>query len=210
VKVAVLGLAVAAALFPWALRTRRGDVWARMPLAAGGLGMLALRARPDLRSETPSFIDVVTGVSSALALHQVFQVGDRLARRYMPRGAGDLDAIDELRHGAPRWLIAALLAGLIAPCEELFWRGLVQDALAKRYGRFQGAALASLAYGGVHLGSGNLTLTGAAGIAGGFWGLQYALQRRIPAVIVSHIVLDFWLFLLPPGSGDRSKSESGP
>ena len=103
-----------------------------------------------------------------------------------------------------RWLIAMLLAGIIAPCEELFWRGLVFDSLAKRYGRFRGGALASVFYGAVHLGSRNLTLTGAAGIGGAFWGLQYAVQRRLPALIVSHIVFDVWTFLIAPTSGGQS------
>jgi len=128
----------------------------------------------------------------------VFQVGDRLARQILPRGAEEIDQIYALRRRAPGWLIAMLLGGIIAPCEELFWRGLLQDSLSRRFGRVRGVALALACYAGVHLGSGNLALTGAAATAGAFWGVQYALQKRLPSVIVSHIIWDCWIFLIAP------------
>ncbi|HCP62937.1 MAG TPA: CPBP family intramembrane metalloprotease, partial [Actinobacteria bacterium] len=53
--------------------------------------------------------------------------------------------------------------------EELFWRGFVQHQLQERTGRWRGAALASLTYGGAHIVTGNLTLIGAATAAGAFW-----------------------------------------
>jgi membrane protease YdiL (CAAX protease family) len=176
----------------------------RMPIAAGLLGAIALRDRPELRRSTTSPLDVATGLLSATALYSVFQLGDRFARRFMPRGDEEIRQIYSLRNGVPRWLIALLLAGIIAPCEELFWRGLLQERLAKRFGALPGAAIASACYGLVHLGSKNLTLTGAAAAAGSFWGLQYALQRRLPALIVSHIVWDIWIFLVAPTERDRT------
>jgi membrane protease YdiL (CAAX protease family) len=209
-KSALLGLGAAAILFPWVFRSKNGNFWARMPLVAGGLGMLAMRARPELRDQSPTAIDIATGVASAIGLYGIFQIGDRFARQTMPRGTEDIGDIYDLRQSAPRWLIAGLLAGIIAPCEELFWRGLLHDSFARRFGRFRGAALASLCYGAVHLGSGNLTLTGAAGVAGAFWGLQYAFQRRLPALIVSHIVWDIWIFLIAPTPGVRSSREASP
>ena len=46
-----------------------------------------------------------------------------------------------------------------------------------RYGRWHGAALAAMAYGGVHIVTGNFTLFGAAGIAGAHWCALYAAGR---------------------------------
>jgi membrane protease YdiL (CAAX protease family) len=174
-----------------------------MPLVAGFLGMLALVSRPSLRREKATFLDVVTGAASAIGLYVIFQSGDRFARRFMPRGEAEIAGIYALRDAAPRWLIAVLLAGIIAPCEELFWRGLIQARFAERFGRIRGAALASLCYGLVHLGSRNLTLTGAAVTAGAYWGLQFAFQRRLPALIVSHTLWDIWIFLVAPTSAGR-------
>ncbi len=179
-----------------------------MSLVAGTLGAYALRVRPDLRHLRPTRPDVGTALLSAAGLYLVFQVGDRLARRIVPGGGAEIGRIYQLRRAAPRWLIALLLATIIAPAEEIFWRGLLQETLARRFGAFRGAAAASLCYGAVHLGSGNLTLTGAATVAGLFWGLQYAAQRRLPALILSHIVWDVWIFLIAPTSGEGDDGAS--
>jgi membrane protease YdiL (CAAX protease family) len=209
-KLALLGVAAAAVLFRWAFQARPDGFWGRLPMVAGGLGVLALAAKPELREERPNFSDVVTGVLSGLGLCGLFQLGDRFARQTMPNGAADAEHIDGLRQGAPTWLVAMLLAGVIAPCEELFWRGLVFDSFAKKLGHFRGGVTASLSYGAVHLATGNLTLSGAATLAGGYWGLQYGLQRRLPALIISHIVLDLWTFLFAPNRDWSALGERKP
>jgi membrane protease YdiL (CAAX protease family) len=208
VKAALVGLGVAAALFPWVFRSKRGNFWGRMPVVAGSLGLLALIVRPELRQERPTAGDVGTALLSALGLYGVFQVGDRVARQAMPRGSDEIAAIYQLRRAAPRWLIALLLATVIGPAEELFWRGVLQDSLARRFGPIRGAAAAAACYGAVHLGSGNLTLAGAAATAGVFWGLQYAVQRRLPALIISHIIWDIWIFLVAPTGGAEPRPDS--
>lgn len=200
-KATTLGLTVAAVLFPWVFRSRRGNFWGRMTLVAGGLGTLSVLTEHRRGVERPRSSDLLTGVATAVGLYLVFQLGDRLARRIMPRGDTEIARIYRLRKAAPRPVIALLLAAIIAPAEELFWRGLVQSSLIRRFGTIPGTAGAIAAYGLVHLGSGNLTLTGAAAVAGAGWGLQYVIQRRLPAVIVSHILWDLWIFLIAPTPG---------
>lgn len=177
-----------------------------MTLAAGGLGLYALTVRPELRRVHLTPTDVLSGIGSAAGLYGVFQVGDRAARQVMPRGPSEIESIYRLRSAAPRWLIALLLAAIIAPGEELFWRGLLQGALTERYGPGVGTALAAASYGAVHFCSGNLTLTGAATTAGAFWGLQYAVQRRLASNVVSHILWDVWIFLIAPTPGAQRES----
>jgi membrane protease YdiL (CAAX protease family) len=80
----------------------------------------------------------------------------------------------------------------------LFWRGLVQRSLQPRFGRVGAALLASSVYGGIHLVSENLTLTGAAATAGLFWGMVYAVEQRMAPLIVSHVAWDIWIFLISP------------
>ena len=198
---AAIGLALAAPAFAWAFRAQRPNFWWRMLATGGGLGAYALAVAPELRRQRVAARDVASGLASAGVLYGVFQVGDRVARRIMPSGTEEIGNIYALRRLLPRWLIAGLLAVAIAPGEELFWRGLVQATFQRRFGRYRGAALASACYGGVHLASGNLTLTGAAGVAGAFWGLQYALQDRLPPLIASHIAWDIWIFLVVPTPG---------
>ena len=124
--------------------------------------------------------------------------GDRLARRIVPRADREIEDIYALRSLRPRIEIAARLATVIGPAEELFWRGLVQDTLAVRYGRWRGAVLGTAAYGGVHVVTGNVTLVGAAGVAGAHWALLYAAGVPLGAIIASHVIWDIWIFLLQP------------
>jgi membrane protease YdiL (CAAX protease family) len=121
-----------------------------------------------------------------------------MARVVMPAGEEDIERIYRLRTLAPKPLIAALLVGIIGPSEELFWRGLIGRAFVQRFGRIRGTALAAVAYGGTHLVTGNLTLTGAATVAGAYWGAEYALDPRLGPLLISHVLWDIWIFLVQP------------
>ena len=169
-----------------------------MAAGIGGLGLLALYANPALRQTRVKPRDIGVGLGSAAALYGIFQVGDRVARAVMPSGAADIDEIYRKRTLAPTSFIAPALALLIAPGEELFWRGLVNQYLAQQLGPTAGNAAGAVIYGGIHLVSGNLTLTGAAGIAGAFWSLQYLFDGSMGALIVSHVAWDVWIFLVQP------------
>lgn len=174
-----------------------------MTLGAGSLALYAVAARPELRTERPTAGDVLSGAASAGGLYLIFQLGDRFARRIMPAGQEEIAAIYELRTAASRPLIAVLLVAVIAPGEELFWRGLIQHAFVRRWGRVKGTAAASAAYGTVHLASSNLTLTGAAATAGAYWGAEYAWRRRLGPLLVSHVLWDVWIFLVQPTPGGK-------
>ena len=169
-----------------------------MTLGVGGLGVFALATEPALRRERLRSRDFVAGLGSAAGLYAIFQVGDRMARRIMPAGDREIAGIYELRTAAPRAAIASTLGLVIGPGEELFWRGLVQRRLMERFGRIRGTLIASSIYGGVHLVSENLTLTGAAATAGLFWGALYAKERRLAPLIISHVSWDIWIFLVAP------------
>ena len=87
----VPALGLAYALFGFTFRGPKTKFWQRMTLTGLGLGTFALLAEPDLRRIRPRWKDVVLGVASAAGLYGVFQVGDRMARRFMPNGGGDID-----------------------------------------------------------------------------------------------------------------------
>jgi membrane protease YdiL (CAAX protease family) len=138
------------------------------------------------------------GLASAATLYATFQVGDRFARRFVPGGERQIREIYALRELRPRPEIAIRLVTVVAPAEELFWRGLVQAALMRRLGRWRGAAAGAASYAGVHAVTGNITLLGAAGVAGAHWAALYALGVPLGALIVSHAAWDLWVFLLQP------------
>jgi len=197
---AAVGLGAAQLAFAATFRGPRQQFWNRMTLTGLALGGYALMANPGLRQTRLRPRDVATGLASAAALYGTFAIGDRLARRFVPSGQRDIADIYALRELRSKPEIAARLVTVIAPAEELFWRGLLQEAFMARYGRWTGAALGALAYGGVHLVTGNFTLFGAAGIAGAQWSALYAAGTPLSALIVSHTVWDVWIFLVQPTS----------
>ena len=198
----LLGVSLAAAYAAFALTFRgpRTKFWQRMTATGLSLGTLALTAQPELRRTRIRPRDVAVGLGIAAGLYGVFTVGDRMARRIMPNGSREIEEMYALRELLPAAQIAGRLALVIAPAEELFWRGFVQKQLQQRLGTWPGAAAASAAYGGAHLSTGNLTLLGAANVAGAAWGGLYAAGVPMGALVVSHVAWDLWTFLVAPTS----------
>jgi len=195
---AAVGLATAVPAFAATFRGPRDRFWSRMTVTGAALGGLALVANPRLRRTRVGPRELTLGLASAAALYGTFKLGDRFARRFVPGGDAQIRDIYSLRELAPHGETAVRLVAVIGPAEELFWRGLVQEALMRRYGRWTGAAMAALAYSAVHVTTGNFTLMGAAGIAGAHWCVLYAAGVPIGALIVSHCAWDVWIFLVQP------------
>jgi CAAX protease family protein len=193
-----VALASAGVAFTAVFRGPRERFWSRMTVTGLGLGSLAILTSGPARRAGIRWWHVPLGLLSAGILYVTFQVGDRFARRFVPTGDREIREIYSLRTLRPKEEIAARLASIIGPAEELFWRGLVQSALMRRFGRWPGAALAAMAYGGVHVVSGNVTLLGAAGVAGAHWSALYAAGVPLGALIVSHVAWDVWIFLVQP------------
>lgn len=196
--VTAASVAVAYGAFASVFRGPKARFWQRMTRTGLGLGALALTTQGELRRARPRPRDLATGVAIAAALYAVFQVGDRAARRVMPSGAEDIGDVYRLRSLRPRPEIAARLATVIGPAEELYWRGLLQAELTRRLGPARGAAAAAAVYGGAHVVTGNPTLVGAATVAGAGWSALAALGVPMPALVVSHVVWDIWIFLVQP------------
>ena len=196
--VVAVGLATAFGLFALTFRGERKRFWERMTLTGFVLGNMALANEAGLRRSRLRVRDVALGLGSAAALYGIFTIGDRAARRIMPRGSKEIDDIYALRSQGPKDEIALRLASVIAPAEELFWRGFVQ--------RRAGGVAAAAAYGGAHLVTGNATLVGAATVAGIYWGLLRRLGMSMPALITSHIAWDIWIFLLAPTEGAKEET----
>jgi hypothetical protein len=197
------GLTLASSVFAYfafaaTFRGPRPRFWQRMTGTASVLGAVSLLGSPRLRRQRWSAREVALGTAIAAGLYGVFTVGDRVARVVMPSGDQDIGDIYELRRLRPRAELALRLALVIAPAEELFWRGLLQDWLAERYGPSKGAAIAAAMYGGAHICTGNPTLVGAATIAGAAWSGLAAAGAPMPALIASHIIWDVWIFLVRP------------
>jgi membrane protease YdiL (CAAX protease family) len=193
-----VGLSAATAAFAATFNGPRDRFWQRMTLTGLVLGSWALLTSGPSRRVGIGPGRILAGLLSAVGLYLTFALGDRFARRYVPGGDAQIRDIYALRTLRPRPEIATRLALVVGPAEEIFWRGLVQTALMRRFGRWPGAALAATAYGGVHVTTGNFTLFGAAGIAGAHWCALYAAGVPLGALVVSHVAWDIWIFLVQP------------
>jgi membrane protease YdiL (CAAX protease family) len=198
--VTAAGVAVAYGAFVATFRGPRERFWQRMTGTGIALGGLALSTDASVRQSLPKVKarDLATGGAIAATLYVVFQVGDRAARVIMPHGADDIGDVYLLRTLRPVPELAGRLAFVIAPAEELFWRGMLQNALTRKLGPVKGAAAAAAVYGAAHLCTGNPTLIGAASVAGLSWSALAAAGVPMPALVASHVIWDVWIFLVQP------------
>lgn len=194
----LIGLPLAFVFFGLTFRGPRARFWQRMTWTGLVLGSLSLIAEPKLRRVRFGLREAAIGLGSAGILYVIFQIGDRLTRLILPKGAAEIGAIYGLEKLRPRQELAARLAFIIGPAEELFWRGLVQARLMRHFGLLPGYVLGTAAYGGAHLVTGNFTLIGAATVAGAFWGGLAALGAPLEALIISHSFWDVFIFLIAP------------
>jgi hypothetical protein len=190
VKLLALGIGAAFAAFGLTFRGPRERFWDRMTATGLVLGGLAFATDRDARRARIGPREVALGLATAAGLYGIFRVGDTLAREVMPRGDEEIGDIYALRALRPKDELAARLALVIGPAEELFWRGFVQS----RAGYLAATAL----YGGAHVVTENTTLIGAATVAGAYWGLLRAVGVPLGALVVSHVAWDIWIFLVAP------------
>ena len=189
-KLLALGIAAAFAAFGLTFRAPRGRFWDRMTATGIVLGGLALAANRDARRVRIGPREVAVGLATAAGLYGIFRVGDTVAREVMPRGGEEIGDIYGLRSLRSKEELATRLGLVIGPAEELFWRGFVQGRA--------GYLTATLLYGGAHIVTENVTLIGAATIAGAYWGFLRAVGVPLGALVVSHVAWDIWIFLVAP------------
>lgn len=199
--------AVAAALFIALFRFRRLgplDFWTWIAANVVLVVVLSLvldrgyaaRLRRDVASAPLRKIG--TGIASAAVLYAVFAAGRLLALRLFPFAAAGIGSVYALKSGLPLLRVVLLIALVVGPGEELFWRGFFQHNVAETAGRRRGFILTALLYAAVHLASGNIMLVLAAAVCGLFWGWLY-LRFRSPLVnIVSHTLWDLAVFVAFP------------
>lgn len=193
-------------LFLWA-----GEAfWLVLALSVSGLCAAAILADPDGmrevvrpadRATRPPISVLLWGAGSAALLYGIFALGNLAARRLFPFGAAEIEAVYHQGGQTPRWIVAFLLLLIVGPGEELFWRGYVQRRLRLAIGPATGLVLAVLAYTGVHLATGNLTLVLAAFVCGAFWSLLYQCLGSIRINIVSHALWAAAIFVWWPMKG---------
>ena len=196
----LLPVAMAIVLWYFAFAVDYGNFWVKISLSAACLAVYSLVMEFDYfrKNVRLSTGDIAWGLVSAAALYGVFYFGNLISNLLFPFAAGQVSSIYGKGAGNSGWMIALALICITGPSEEIFWRGFLQRRLTPRLGKIGGYALATAFYTGVHISSMNFMLTGAAAVAGAFWGLMYLLHPRLGAVILSHAVWSSVIFALFP------------
>ena len=214
----VLALASTApvALVWWLVfRRSAAGFWLSMALATGVLGLLALALRtPGAWAWAVRPSGLALGVAGAVVLYAVFLGGERALRAVAPAVAASGSTVYGWTGALPRPVLAGLLLLVIAPGEELYWRGLVQWELQHVLAPWIAVLAATALYTAVHLTTRNPALILAALVCGLFWGAMYAATGSLPAVIVSHCLWDclalLWLPLRRPPVGPAQPAPPHP
>ncbi|WP_071459260.1 CPBP family intramembrane glutamic endopeptidase [Bacillus massilinigeriensis] len=151
----------------------------------------------SMEDNLPTFSYFAIGILSGIALYFLFWAGNFLI---------DITGLplDRQISRLYRWfkpetvwhLIVLIL--IIAPGEEIFWRGFIQKRLMNTASLRASIVISALMYASAHLYSGQVALILAAFIGGLAWGALYAWKRSIPLVVVSHIIFDIFLFSFFP------------
>jgi membrane protease YdiL (CAAX protease family) len=138
------------------------------------------------------------GLSSALFLYVLFYAGNYLSRKWFDFAGSGIENVYEFKGDAAGIRIALLMALVIGPGEELFWRGFLQRKISAKTGKWAGLIIALILYTGVHIFTGNFMLIMAAFICGLFWGWLYLKFNSMLINVISHTVWDIVVFLVLP------------
>lgn len=180
------------------------NFWIEMTICASflaGMGLYFNRKNGEainyrLYVFEPKFI--LIGIVSATILYAVFYFGNIISKLILPFAEGQIAGVYGNKSLLDPVIIALLLAFIIGPAEEVFWRGFVQDTLAEKFGDNKGWIIASLIYGGVHIFAMNFMLFMAALICGLFWGWIFKRYKSVWPGIISHALWDLTIFILLP------------
>ncbi len=173
--------------------------WIVIACATFTLGSIAVLVYRDTFSADRKswYRYILIGIATAVILYGIFFVGN-IVVRLLPFGTDQVEAVYGTRSQASKWTIFTLLLFPIGPGEELFWRGFVQRTLSVKLGSWKGFLVATFLYIIIHVPSLNITLIGAAAIAGIVWGLLYKKVGHIGPGIISHAIWDAVIFVLLP------------
>lgn len=102
------------------------------------------------------------------------------------------------RGGLPTVVVALIAAIVIAPLEELFWRGSVHPSLAVGRTWWQAVLLSTATFVGFHLPTLQLPLISAAALGGLVWGWLRERTGGLAAPVLAHAIWTGAMVLVPP------------
>lgn len=199
---AVLGMAAAGAIvaaLTWLLvRAGAVSIWTGSASTNGvlaGLALLTERVRGPGRLET--WLAVLVGLGAGAALYLATAAFMAVAGRWPPLHRAAAEVYGR-RSGMSTSSVVVLAAGVVAPAEEIFWRGLVQGALAAATSPLGGTVLGWTAYVGVNAVSGSIPIVLGAVVGGAAWSGLAWWTGGILASLACHALWTALMILRPP------------
>lgn len=204
-RVTVAGVPLCAAGLALAFRGPGQAHWRTLALTHGVLGLAASVVEPAARHRPVGKDDLATAFRIGTGMFLAGALVDAPARRAVPRLAADATALRALTATTGPVRMCAHLLLVVAPAEELFWRGLVQGRLTRRLGAGRAAAVTTVLYGLAHLPTGNAAVTGAATGLGGGLSLLRARGAGLERLALVHA---FWV--VPTLLTERLRGSGAP
>ncbi|MFL0194017.1 CPBP family intramembrane glutamic endopeptidase [Clostridium sp. WILCCON 0269] len=175
------------------------NFWLEMSLSITFLVFISLIIDKKIaRVDKITLKNIVIGVLSAICLYMVFYIGNIISGYIFPFKNAQVLSIYSIKTQGNLLWISLLLIFIIGPCEEIYWRGFIQNTLSKKLGENKGYILTALLYSAVHVITGNIMLVIAALVCGIYWGWMYKKQKSLSSVIISHAIWDLTIFVLLP------------
>jgi len=198
--VAVAGM-IAEAIAWRGVAARRLDLWRAMPLVLGAMALAAVLVRPPtLAGEVAVWSSVWVGLAAGITLFVATRVFVAAATSWPAFRRATLAIYGQAR---PVSLAAAIGIStfVMVPCEELFWRGLVQTRLTEGLGAPVGASVTWVAYLATNVASRSLPIVLGAAVGGALWAGLAWWSGGMLASLLSHILWTGLMLGLPPKPG---------
>jgi uncharacterized protein len=151
----------------------------------------------EIENKSGKWNDRMLGILSGIILYAVFWSGNTLIELFDLPFANQIDSLYRQFSPESFWHFLVLLL-ILAPGEEIFWRGFIQKRILRYLRVWPSIILSTLLYASVQFYSGEWILVLAAVIGGFVWGALYAWKRSIRLVVISHITFDLLLFIIFP------------
>lgn len=178
----------------WAVSRKGVSIWVAMGIALPAMGIAALAVgEPALSPAVSAGVAAAAGAGAGMALYLATRL---FVAAIQPWRAFQRHSVQMYARQAGLPLAAAIVlaAAVMAPGEELFWRGLFQAKLSVALdGRTAGAAIAWAAFAVANLPSRNLAIIAGAVVGGAVWG---ALAWWTGGVLASIVCHSLWTALM--------------
>lgn len=189
-------VAVAAA---WVVvRTGLVSVWAAMGATLGVLGALSVWSAAAARTNLGPVEALALGVGAGVLLYGATAVFMAVASRWPPLARHTAEVYDQ-RRGVSLGGALVISSLLVAPGEELLWRGVVLGVLERSLPGWPVApVICWTAYVAANAFSGSIPIVLAASVGGAVWTALAVWSGGVLAPIGCHVVWTGLMILRPP------------